>query len=43
MAIGDLINEEEFQLAWSAGRELEIDGILRHVQGDGLPDSGDTD
>jgi tetratricopeptide (TPR) repeat protein len=39
----DALNEEEFQLAWNAGRELEIDGILRHLLGDGLPDSGDID
>lgn len=32
------INEEDFLVSWNAGRELEIDGILRHLLGDGLPE-----
>ena len=38
-ATRDAINEEDFLLSWNAGRELEVDGILRHLLGDGLPES----
>ncbi len=37
-ATRDAINAEDYLVAWNAGRELEIDGILRHLLGDGLPD-----
>jgi hypothetical protein len=39
-ATRDAINKEDFLLSWNAGRELEVDGILRHLLGDGLPESG---
>lgn len=33
----DALTDENFQNAWSAGQQLEVDGILRHQLGDGLP------
>jgi non-specific serine/threonine protein kinase len=32
----EAISQDDFDLAWHAGRELGIDGVLRHVLGDGL-------